>query len=85
MGKIFKPDLRKRALARVYNAALAEAGFAVRVAAVIEDKKRGLVAQLEKTGEVDEDAMRRMLGQFTRPWEWVRQAPRAGAVVPGST
>ena len=85
VGKIFKPDLRKRALARVYNAALAEAGFAVRVAAVIEDKKRGLVAQLEKTGEVDEDAMRRMLGQFTRPWEWVRQAPRAGAVVPGST
>lgn len=71
VGKIFKPDLRKRAIQRVYDAALAEAGFAVRVRDVAEDKKRGLVARLEKTGEVDEEALKHKLGEFTRPWEWV--------------
>ncbi|MDH5530441.1 MAG: acyl-CoA synthetase [Paracoccaceae bacterium] len=70
VGKIFKPDLRKRAIARVYDAALAEAGFAVHVAEVFEDKKRGLVARLAKTGEVDEEALGHKLGEFTRPWEW---------------
>ena len=70
VGKIFKPDLRKRAIQRVYNAALAEAGLAVRVREVIEHKKRGLVAQLEKTGEVDEAALTQKLGEYTRPWEW---------------
>ncbi|MDI3336315.1 acyl-CoA synthetase [Defluviimonas aestuarii] len=71
VGKIFKPDLRKRAIQRVYDAALAEAGFAVRVKDVAEDKKRGLVARLEKTGEVDEEALKHKLGEFTRPWDWV--------------
>ncbi|MDW4551390.1 acyl-CoA synthetase [Defluviimonas sp. D31] len=71
VGKIFKPDLRKRAIGRVYDAALAEAGFAVRVKEVVEDKKRGLVARLEKTGEVDAEALRQKLGEFTRPWDWV--------------
>ncbi len=72
VGKIFKPDLRKRAIQRVYDAALAEAGFAVRVREVVEDKKRGLVARLEKTGAVDEEALKHKLGEFTRPWEWAQ-------------
>ena len=72
VGKIFKPDLRKRAIQRIYDAALAEAGFAVRVRDVTEDKKRGLVARLEKTGAVDEEALKHKLGEFTRPWEWAR-------------
>ncbi len=70
VGKIFKPDLRRLAIARVYDAALAEVGLAVRVKEVVEDKKRGLVARLEKTGDVDEDAVTHKLGEFTRPWEW---------------
>ncbi|MGB3316437.1 MAG: AMP-binding protein, partial [Albidovulum sp.] len=70
VGKIFKPDLRKRAIARVYDAALAEAGFAVKVKDVVEDKKRGLVARLEKAGTVDEEALAHKLGEYTRPWEW---------------
>lgn len=72
VGKIFKPDLRKRAIQRVYDAALAEAGFAIRVREVTEDKKRGLVARLEKTGAVDEEALKHKLGEFTRPWEWAQ-------------
>ncbi len=70
VGKIFKPDLRKLAIQRIYDAALAEAGFAVRVRDVVEDKKRGLVARLERTGAVDEDALKHKLGEFTRPWDW---------------
>ncbi len=70
VGKILKNELRKLAIQRVYNAALGEAGFAVEVAEVIEDKKRGLVARLKKSGDVDEAALGHKLGEFTRPWEW---------------
>jgi hypothetical protein len=70
VGKVFKPDLRRMAISRVYNTALAEAGVAARVVSVREDKKLGLVAELEKTGMVDEVALGHVLGQFTRPWAW---------------
>ena len=39
VGKVFKPDLRKLAMARVLNADLAEAGLDAHVAVVFEDKK----------------------------------------------
>ncbi|MEO0990694.1 MAG: acyl-CoA synthetase, partial [Pseudomonadota bacterium] len=55
VGKVFKPDLRKRAITRVYNDALTGAGHAAQVAEVVEDKKLGLTAVLEKTGDVDEE------------------------------
>jgi fatty-acyl-CoA synthase len=71
VGKVFKPDLRRMAIARTYDAALAEAGIPARVAQVIEDKKRGLVAQLAKGAPVEDDAVKGVLGQFSNPWEWV--------------
>lgn len=74
VGKVFKPDLRKMAITRVYNAALSGAGHSAEVIRVVESKKRGLVAQIIKTGDVDEDAVMHLLGEFTRPWEWVEQA-----------
>jgi fatty-acyl-CoA synthase len=37
---------------------------------VIEDKKRGLVAQLRKEGTVEDAAVSSVLGQFSNPWEW---------------
>ncbi|PRY95583.1 fatty-acyl-CoA synthase/long-chain acyl-CoA synthetase [Hasllibacter halocynthiae] len=70
VGKVFKPDLRRRAITRVYDAALAEAGLNARVAEVVEDKHRGLVARVEKTGEVQEGDVAHTLGAYTRPWEW---------------
>lgn len=71
VGKVFKPDLRKRAITRIYAEALDQAGLPVRISAVIEDKKRGLVAELSRTGDpVDEAALNRVLGQFTIPWVW---------------
>jgi len=71
VGKIFKPELRKMAITRIYNAALEKADVAAEVVSVLEDKKRGLVAQVAKRGDVTEDAVKHVLGAFTRPWEWV--------------
>jgi acyl-coenzyme A synthetase/AMP-(fatty) acid ligase len=71
VGKIFKPDLRKRAIQRVYNQALAGADVAAEVAEVIEDRKLGLVAQLRPTGTVDYEDVQKALGTYTRPWQWV--------------
>ncbi|MDP4032059.1 MAG: acyl-CoA synthetase [Pseudorhodobacter sp.] len=70
VGKVFKPDLRKRAITRVFDAALAEAGLAVRVAAVAEDKKRGLVAKLTRAPGVEGAAVVAVLGSFAGPWDW---------------
>ncbi len=69
VGKIFKPDLRKLAIQRVLDESLASAGLAARVLRVTEDKKRGLVATVEKTGAVDDAALKQKLGEFTVPWE----------------
>ncbi len=70
VGKVFKPDLRKRAIIRVYDAALAGAGMPAAVAEVVEDKKRGLVARIARNGAVDDAAVQRLLGEFTTAWEW---------------
>ncbi len=69
VGKILKNELRKLAIARVYDAALKEAGIAAEVVEVVEDKKRGLVAKIRKTGEQDDAELATLLGEFTRPWE----------------
>lgn len=71
VGKVFKPDLRKRAITRIYDAALAEAKLSARVAEVVEDKKRGLVARLERSADVGDAAVQAVLGQFSQAWEWV--------------
>jgi len=69
VGKVFKPELRKQAITRVYNEALEKVGVQARVVSVIDDKTRGLVAQLRRGG-ADEEAVASVLGGFTRPWEW---------------
>ncbi|MCR8725403.1 acyl-CoA synthetase [Frigidibacter sp. ROC022] len=70
VGKVLKNDLRKLAIARVYGAALAEAKVGAEIGSVYEDKKRGLVARLVRTGEVSDEDVAPVLGVFTRPWEW---------------
>ena len=66
VGKVFKPDLRKLAICRVLDAALA--GVGGRVVSVREDRKRGLVAAVQGA---DEAGLREILGQFTVAWERV--------------
>ncbi|MDO5529750.1 MAG: acyl-CoA synthetase [Paracoccus sp. (in: a-proteobacteria)] len=68
VGKIFKPDLRRRAIRRIFDEELE--GTGAQVAEVFEDKKRGLVARLSRHGDVNEQAVREKLGQFTIPWDW---------------
>jgi fatty-acyl-CoA synthase len=70
VGKVFKPALRRLAIARVYDASLADAGADAHVAEVIEDKKRGLVARIARGPSVDEAKVVQTLGRFTNPWEW---------------
>ncbi|GAB1479388.1 acyl-CoA synthetase [Paracoccaceae bacterium] len=70
VGKVFKPDLRRRAIARVYDAAFAEAKIPARVAEVVEDKKRGLVARIQRLGPVDEAAASTLLSSFAQAWDW---------------
>lgn len=69
VGKVFKPDLRKQAITRVFDGALTKAGSKARVERVIDDKKRGLVAQLARN-DADEADVAKVLGGFTNPWEW---------------
>jgi fatty-acyl-CoA synthase len=73
VGKVLKPELRKRAIARVMTATLAEAGLAAEVREVVEDKTRGLVAQVSATGVVDQAAVAAVLGNFATAWDWAKQ------------
>lgn len=68
VGKVFKPELRKRAITRVFNDALEKAGVPQRVVSVDDNKKLGLVAQvLPRTPEATEP-IGACLGQFATPW-----------------
>jgi hypothetical protein len=58
------------AITRTYDTALSEAGINTNVASVIDDKHRGLVAQLTPFDGSDDAAITDVLGKFTRPWEW---------------
>ena len=71
VGKVFKPDLRKEAITRVYNAALEAEGLAARVVEVVDSKKLGLTARVKATGSVDRAKVEDVLGNFTRPYEWM--------------
>lgn len=70
VGKVFKPDLRRLAITRVYDAALGAAGLSARVVEVKEDKKRGLVARISHSGAPDQAAVQAAIGGFITPWEW---------------
>jgi fatty-acyl-CoA synthase len=71
VGKIFKPDLRKRAIARVYGEALADAGLDARVIEVVEDPRRGLVARIDPG--TSDAGVAAALGSYTVPWEVARR------------
>ena len=71
VGKILKPELRKRAIARVLDAALTEAGVAARVAAVVEDRTRGLVAQVQGGDGGERARVTQCLSVFVIPWDWI--------------
>ncbi len=69
VGKVFKPDLRRLAIARVLDDALRESGLKARVAEVIEDRKRGLVARVRAETTIPDAQLAQVLDQFTIPSE----------------
>jgi fatty-acyl-CoA synthase len=72
IGKIFKPELRKMAITRVYNQALANAQINATVSKVIEDKELGLLAELSSNNsETSEKEIIEVLGEYIYPWRWV--------------
>jgi acyl-CoA synthetase (AMP-forming)/AMP-acid ligase II len=70
VGKVFKPDLRKRAITRVFNEALEKAEVKAEIVSVSEDKKRGLVAHVSRSGGAAEADVQKVLASFTNPWDW---------------
>jgi fatty-acyl-CoA synthase len=73
VGKVLKFELRKLAIARVFDATFEAEGLDVRVRRVVEDRSRGLVARLEPPtadAEATREAAARSLGMFAIPWEW---------------
>lgn len=73
VGKVFKPDLRKNAIIRVYNGALEQAGLAARVTSVVDHKKQGLTAQVQSNGDTS-DVIQDVLGGFIQGWEMDEKA-----------
>ena len=67
VGKVFKPDLRKMAITRIFDQALSEKNTTARVSGVIDDKKLGLVAQIK--GEASDALIKEVLQDYTIPWE----------------
>ena len=71
VGKVFKPALRKMAIERVFSETLNASDTPVSVADVVEDKKLGLVACLQRDDpNVTDAAVTEVLGGFSRPWRW---------------
>ena len=68
VGKIFKPDLRKMAITRIFNETLEAANSPARVESVTDDSKRGLVAQVAMNGATEAE-VGAQLDAFTFKWE----------------
>ena len=69
IGKIFKPELRKRAIIRIYNDALEKADLPARVQEVIDHPKMGLTAIVAKNGVNDIKQIGKILDKFIYKWE----------------
>jgi fatty-acyl-CoA synthase len=68
VGKIFKPDLRKSAITRIYNSSLKDNKIDAEVVEVVEDKILGLVAKVRVGALTDRASLQKVLGDFIFPW-----------------
>ncbi len=75
VGKIFKPELRRRAMVRAYEKALRDKGVAAAVR-VVEDPRLGLVAEVSCGGAEDAGRAREALDAYPRPWRQAGGADR---------
>ncbi|MEM7615098.1 MAG: acyl-CoA synthetase, partial [Pseudomonadota bacterium] len=62
---------RRMAVKRVYDDVLSRHDIHATVSEVVEDKTRGLVARLSRSGQdINDEAVNNALGTMARPWEW---------------
>lgn len=73
VGKIFKPALQQREITQVVQLEAAGCGAANTVVNVVQDPRRGLVAQVHATTQRDQLA--RVLGRYSFPVDWLEHAP----------
>ena len=66
VGKVFKPDLRKRAITRVYNETFEAKQMDAKVVSVEDDKKLGLTAKIN--GNASDEEIRVALQDFVGAW-----------------
>lgn len=64
VGKIFKPELKRREAADAFQTALADADIAVKAIVVTESKSSGLTAQVQLSNPAQEQHARTILGRF---------------------
>ncbi|HSF92749.1 MAG TPA: AMP-binding protein, partial [Paracoccaceae bacterium] len=69
VGKVFKPDLRRDAISRVFNQVLANANLDATVSEVVEDKKLGLVAVIAVNNDaITNDILTEVFADYHVPW-----------------
>jgi acyl-coenzyme A synthetase/AMP-(fatty) acid ligase len=69
VGKVFKPELRKRAIKRIYNEVLVKSGLDAEVGEVIDHTKNGLTAIIKGPAANNKDQIGRVLNKFIYSWE----------------
>ena len=70
VGKIFKPDLRKKAISRVFDEALSKASVKAQVNSVVEHPKEGLKAHI--VSEESPENISKVLSPYTVGWELMK-------------
>ena len=68
VGKIFKPDLRRSAIRRVYAEALEKAGISAEIRCE-KDEKKGVIAVVKPTDGSDEAKIAGVLNAFAIAWK----------------
>tara|TARA_Y200000002_G_scaffold381532_1_gene395808 strand:- start:976 stop:2871 length:1896 start_codon:yes stop_codon:yes gene_type:complete len=69
VGKIFKPDLRKMAISRIFSSELQDNKIEVSEIDVVEDKVLGLLAVVAAPSAIDDETIGASLNKFTIPWK----------------
>ena len=71
VGKVFKPELRKFAIRRVFTERIVNEGLSATVAEVVEDPKLGLVARIARgDGSEEDEQVSQILGDYAVRWDW---------------
>lgn len=71
VGKIFKPDLRKRAIRRVLSHRFLENGLQASIIDIVDDSKRGFVVQIHALNPDESDNLSQIMSEYALAWDSV--------------